>query len=69
MMAPKGSEIDIAIFIFITLLTDFVTFNKFCVLLPKYHSFFSATSPQENYLSRFILLVAMLLQLQHYHYN
>jgi len=27
MMAPKGAESDIAIFIFI-ILTDFVTFNK-----------------------------------------
>jgi len=28
MMAPKGAEIDITIFI---ILTDFVTLNKFCV--------------------------------------
>jgi len=34
MMVPKGSEIDIAIFIFI-ILTDFVTFNNFCVLNEK----------------------------------
>jgi len=34
MMVPKGVNIDIAIFIFINL-TDFVTFNKFCVLNEK----------------------------------
>jgi len=32
MMAPKGAEIDIAIFI---ILTYFVTFNKFYVLIEK----------------------------------
>jgi len=34
MMAPKGAEIYVAIFIFI-ILTDFVTFDKFCALNEK----------------------------------
>jgi len=34
MMAPKGAEINIAIFIFI-ILTDFVTSNKFYILSEK----------------------------------
>jgi len=44
MMALKGAKIDIVIIILI-ILTDFLTLNKFCVVLSSLRELFRALTP------------------------